>query len=66
MDEQRVRAIRETWLHLGQVLWNSRTHGMGAPLKVAGCEYRLERRKIDGREQSCIVWSQIVQSDGAT
>ena len=60
MDDQRERAIRETWLHLGQVLWNSRTHGAGAPLKVAGCEYRLERRKIDGREQPCIVCEDIV------
>ena len=60
MDERRERAIRETWLHLGQTLWNYRTHGAGASLKVAGCEYRLERRKIDGREQPCIVCEDIV------
>jgi hypothetical protein len=45
---------------LGKHSGNSRTHGAGAPLKVAGCEYRLERRKIDGREQPCIVCEDIV------
>ena len=58
--EQRERAIRETWLQLGQALWNSRTHGTVAPLKVAGCEYRLERRKVEGREQPCVVCEGIV------
>ena len=60
MDEQRERVIRETWLQLGQVLWNSRTHDADGPLKVAGCEYRLERRNINGHEQFCIVCDGIM------
>jgi hypothetical protein len=60
MDAHRERVILETWLHLGRALWNPRTNGGGAPLKVAGCEYRLERREISGRESPCVVCEGIV------
>jgi hypothetical protein len=60
MDAERKRVVRETWRDLGQMLWTPRTNGGGKPLNVAGCEYRLERRKIGGHERPCVVCEGIV------
>jgi hypothetical protein len=68
VEAKRERVIHETWRHLGWALWNPRINGIDAPLKVAGCEYRLEPRKIGGFEQPCVVCEGIVvmspDSDG--